>query len=84
MNAELYEAWRRSHHIHPCDRDLSDAIMLQIHQKASQPCLFKRVWDVVQFNGFQARALARAGALSLGALLGALRLLFLVYSLLFS
>ncbi|MCF7973080.1 MAG: hypothetical protein K9N55_04650 [Phycisphaerae bacterium] len=84
MNTEMYEAWRQSHRTQPCHVDLSDAIMRQIHHKASQPCWFKRICRGVQFNGFQARALARAGALSLGALLGTLRLLFQIYSLLFS
>jgi hypothetical protein len=84
MNTELYEAWKQSQRIESCNPDVTDAIMYQVTQEISRPNLFRQVSQAFLVNICEARAWGRAGVLSLGALLGALRLLFQIYSLLFT
>jgi len=84
MNTELYEVWKQNHRIQLHDVDMSDVVMHQITQKMSRPNLFKRASQAFLLKLCEVRAWGRAGVLSLGALLGALRLLFQIYSLLFA
>ena len=84
MKAEYYEAWKQSHQINPYDIDIADAVINQITCRAGNSRILSRVEDVCLLNWIQAKVCIRTCILILGALLGALRLLVQVYSVLFA
>ncbi len=84
MNTDLYEAWKQSHQIPLGDLDVCDAVMRKIAEEDFRPSILRRAWEAFLLNMCEAKGLAQACVLFLGALLGAARILCQMVSLLFT
>ena len=84
MNTELYEKWVKSHQTEKGDIDIADAVMRRIAQKAHKPNVLKRTWESILLDLIQAKVFVRTCVLVSGALMGLLRMVFQIYSVLFT
>ena len=84
MNTELYDKWIKSHQIDSGDIDITDAAMRRIAEKAHKPNVLKQTWESILLDLVQAKVFVRACVLVSGALMGILRMVFQIYSVLFT
>ena len=84
MNTELYDKWIKNHQTESGDIDITGAVMSRITEKAHRPNVLKQTWESILLDLIQAKAFVRACVLVSGALMGLLRMLFQMYSALFT
>jgi len=84
MNSRHYEMWVKSHRIERNDFDIADVVMAHVAQYGRKRSSLKSALDLLVLNLMQAKALGRTLILACGALVGLLRMLWQVYSVLFT
>jgi hypothetical protein len=84
MNNELYNSWIKSHQVKEGDIDISDIVMSRITVKDEKPNMLKQTWENVLLDLMQAKVFVRACILASGALMGFVRMVFQIYSVLFT
>ena len=84
MDIELYDMWIKSHQIDEGDIVIANAVMSRISEKAHKPNIFKQTWENILLDLMQGKVFLRACVLACGALTGCLRVIFQVYSALFT
>ena len=84
MNSERYDLWVQSHRIERGDFDITDSVMTHIARQGRKQNSFKNALDLLVLNLMQAKALGRTLIIACGALVGLLRMLWQVYSVLFT
>lgn len=84
MNTQIYDNWVKSHQSSAETPDLTDMVMNRITQKAHQPNIVKTAWQQILLDFIQARMFARTCVVASGALIGLLRMIAQIYSVLFT
>ena len=84
MNSELYDRWIKSHQGKSSDIDITDEVMSCITNTVHKPVVYRQTWDHFLMEMMQAKTLLRAYVIASGAVMGVLRVLFQVYSVLFT
>lgn len=84
MKTELYDRWIKSHRDDSEMPGLADAVMCQIIPKANRPNRIKVAWQQICLDFIQARTFTRTGVVACGALIGLIRMIAQVYSVLFT
>ena len=84
MNSKRYDLWVKSHQIERSDFDIADTVMEHIARQAHKPNGIKSALDLLVLNLIQAKAIGRTLIIACGALVGLLRMLWQVYSVLFT
>jgi hypothetical protein len=84
MNTQLYDKWIKSHQIDSGDIDIADVVMSRITEKAHKPNALKQTWESILLDLVQAKVFLRVCVLASGALMGLLRMVFQIYSVLFT
>ncbi|MHC4292425.1 MAG: hypothetical protein ACYSTR_09470 [Planctomycetota bacterium] len=84
MNTELYDKWIKSHQVDSGDIDIADVVMSRITEKAHKPNVLKKTWESILLDLIQAKVFVRACVLVSGALMGLFRMVFQIYSVLFT
>ena len=82
MNSEFYDKWIKSHQA--ADIDIADVVMSQITQKTHKPNAIKKIGEEIILDLTQTKVFIRGCVLASGALMGLLRMIFQIYSVLFS
>ncbi len=83
MTAEHYEAWIKSHQRRVGDIDITDAVMERIAGKADKGYIIKQTWEGILLDIIQGRMWMRIGVLVTGVLVGIIRMMMQIYSVLF-
>jgi hypothetical protein len=83
MDTKLYETWIKSHQVEPADLNITDSVMERITQRAGKPGVLQRTWEIFLLDMIGAKTLVQTGVFVLGALMGLLRMVLQIYSLLF-
>lgn len=84
MNTQLYDKWIKSHQAESDNNDIADAVMCRITEKVDKPNVLKQTWEGILLDLMQAKVLVRACVLASGAIMGILRMVFQIYSVLFT
>ena len=84
MKSQRYDNWIKSHRLSSGTPDLTDTVMKRITQKSHQPNIIKTAWQTVLLDLIQARMFARTCVVASGALIGLLRMIAQIYSVLFT
>lgn len=84
MNTELYDAWIKSHRVENVDINIADAVMGRISEKTHKPNMHRQTWENLLLNLIQAKVFVRACVLTSGAVVGILRMVLQIYSVLFT
>lgn len=84
MNSKRYDLWVKSHQIERSDFDIADVVMEHVAQYGRKRSSLKGALDLLVLNLIQAKALGRTLIIACGALVGLLRMLWQVYSVLFT
>ena len=84
MNTELYNKWIKSHQVEDDNVNIANVVMARIVEKAQKPNVLKQTWESVLLDMMQAKVFVRGCVLASGALMGLFRILFQMYSVLFT
>ena len=84
MNTELYDKWIKSHQIEDVGIDISASVIGRIGKNPVKPNTFQQICENILLDLSQTKVLVRACILTSGAMMGFLRIIFQVYSVLFT